>query len=121
MEGDTALADDAVASLGALAERAETGQGVQALLAGEADANDTYVEINAGCRRHGKPGLGGNVACACIRAGQNGAAMKVEVIDYHAGEQAGIKSATLLFKGENAYGYAKTESGVHRLGPHQPL
>ena len=41
--------------------------------------------------------------------------MKVELVDYHAGEQAGIKSATLLLKGENAYGYAKTESGVHRL------
>lgn len=41
--------------------------------------------------------------------------MKVELIDYHAGEQAGIKSATLLVKGENAYGYAKVESGVHRL------
>ena len=41
--------------------------------------------------------------------------MKVELVDYHAGEQAGIKSATLLIKGENAYGYAKTESGVHRL------
>ena len=40
---------------------------------------------------------------------------KVELVDYHAGEQAGIKSATLLLKGENAYGYAKTESGVHRL------
>jgi peptide chain release factor 2 len=41
--------------------------------------------------------------------------MKVEVVDHHSGEQAGIKSATLLIKGENAYGYAKTESGVHRL------
>src|SRR3712207_3096807 len=41
--------------------------------------------------------------------------MKVELIDQHSGEQAGIKSATLLLKGENAYGYAKTESGVHRL------
>ena len=40
---------------------------------------------------------------------------KVDLVDYHAGEQAGIKSATLLIKGENAYGYAKTESGVHRL------
>ena len=40
---------------------------------------------------------------------------KVEMVDYHGGEQAGIKSATLLLKGENAYGYAKTESGVHRL------
>lgn len=41
--------------------------------------------------------------------------MKVEMIDYHGGEQAGIKSATIMIKGENAYGYAKTESGVHRL------
>ena len=41
--------------------------------------------------------------------------MKVELIDIHAGEQAGIKSATMMIKGENAYGYAKTESGVHRL------
>jgi peptide chain release factor 2 len=41
--------------------------------------------------------------------------LKVEVVDSHSGEQAGIKSATLLLKGENAYGYAKTESGVHRL------
>jgi peptide chain release factor 2 len=40
---------------------------------------------------------------------------KVEVVEYQAGEQAGIKSATLQIKGENAYGYAKTESGVHRL------
>jgi peptide chain release factor 2 len=40
---------------------------------------------------------------------------KVDLVDYHAGEAAGIKSATLLIKGENAYGYAKTESGVHRL------
>jgi peptide chain release factor 1 len=40
---------------------------------------------------------------------------KVELVDHHAGEQAGIKSATLMIKGENAYGYAKTESGVHRL------
>ncbi len=41
--------------------------------------------------------------------------MKVELVDQHSGEQAGIKSATMLIKGENAYGYAKTESGVHRL------
>ena len=52
---------------------------------------------------------------ACTRAGPSGTAMKVELVDHHAGEQAGIKSATLLIKGENAYGYAKTESGVHRL------
>ncbi len=47
--------------------------------------------------------------------------MKVELVDYHGGEQAGIKSATLMIKGENAYGYAKTESGVHRLVRISPL
>ncbi len=52
---------------------------------------------------------------ACTRAGRERHGTKVELVDYHAGEQAGIKSATLLIKGENAYGYAKTESGVHRL------
>jgi peptide chain release factor 2 len=46
---------------------------------------------------------------------------KVELVDYHAGEQAGIKSATLMIKGENAYGYAKTETGVHRLVRKSPF
>src|SRR2546430_14213715 len=46
---------------------------------------------------------------------------KVELIDHHSGEQAGIKSATLLVKGENAYGNLKTESGVHRLGRISPF
>ena len=58
---------------------------------------------------------GPRCSSACTRAGPSATAMKVELIDQHAGEQAGIKSATLLLKGENAYGYAKTESGVHRL------
>jgi peptide chain release factor 2 len=113
MEGDTALADDAVASLGALAERAETDK-VQALLAGEADANDTYVEINAGAGGTESQDWAEMLMRMYSRWAER-RGYKVEVIDYHAGEQAGIKSATLLFKGENAYGYAKTESGVHRL------
>ena len=112
-EGDDALVDDAVASLAALAERAEQDK-VKALLAGEADANDTYIEINSGAG-----GTESNDWAEMLQrmytrwAERRG--MKVELVDYHAGEQAGIKSATLLVKGENAYGYAKTESGVHRL------
>jgi peptide chain release factor 2 len=112
-EGDAALAEDAVTALRELAERAEQDK-VTALLAGEADANDTYVEINAGAGGTESNDWAGMLSRMYQRwAERHG--MKVELVDSHAGEQAGIKSATLLLKGENAYGYAKTESGVHRL------
>ncbi|GGB37055.1 peptide chain release factor 2 [Sphingomonas metalli] len=112
-EGDNELAEEGTQSLAELAERAQQDK-VKALLAGEADANDTYLEINAGAG-----GTESNDWAEMLQrmytrwAERHG--MKVELVDYHAGEQAGIKSATLLMKGENAYGYAKTESGVHRL------
>jgi peptide chain release factor 2 len=112
-EGDVALVNDSVAALGALAERAETDK-VAALLAGEADGNDTYVEINAGAGGTESQDWAEMLQRMYTRWAER-RGMKVELIDYHAGEQAGIKSVTLLLKGENAYGYAKTESGVHRL------
>jgi peptide chain release factor 2 len=112
-EGDEALVDDAVASLAALADKAERDK-VTALLAGEADANDTYIEVNSGAGGTESNDWAGMLQRMYTRwAERHG--MKVELIDQHSGEQAGIKSATLLLKGENAYGYAKTESGVHRL------
>jgi peptide chain release factor 2 len=112
-EGDEAMADEGVAALAALAERAEEDK-VKALLAGEADSNDTYVEINSGAGGTESNDWAGMLQRMYSRwAERHG--MKVELVDFHAGEQAGIKSATLLVKGENAYGYAKTESGVHRL------
>jgi len=112
-EGDEALVDDAVSSLAALAERAERDK-VTALLAGEADANDTYIEVNAGAGGTESNDWAGMLQRMYQRwAERHG--MKVELIDQHSGEQAGIKSATMLIKGENAYGYSKTESGVHRL------
>ncbi|MGZ8282530.1 MAG: peptide chain release factor 2, partial [Allosphingosinicella sp.] len=112
-EGDAALVDDAVAALAALAERAERDK-VAALLAGEADANDTYIEVNAGAGGTESQDWAEMLQRMYTRwAERHG--MKVELVEYQAGEQAGIKSATMLVKGENAYGYAKTESGVHRL------
>ena len=112
-EGDNAMVDDAVAALAAMAERAERDK-VAALLAGEADANDTYIEVNAGAGGTESQDWAEMLQRMYTRwAERHG--MKVELVDYHAGEQAGIKSATLMVKGENAYGYAKTESGVHRL------
>jgi peptide chain release factor 2 len=112
-EGDTALADDAVESLAALAERAERDK-ITALLAGEADPNNAYVEVNAGAGGTESQDWAGMLQRMYTRWAER-RGMKVELIDHHSGEQAGIKSATLLIKGENAYGYAKTESGVHRL------
>jgi peptide chain release factor 2 len=112
-EGDSDMEGQAVEALAELATRAEADK-VKALLAGEADANDTYVEINAGAGGTESQDWAEMLQRMYSRwAERHG--MKVELVDYHAGEQAGIKSATLLIKGENAYGYAKTESGVHRL------
>ncbi|MES2988418.1 MAG: peptide chain release factor 2 [Pseudomonadota bacterium] len=112
-EGDEEMASEGTAALAALSARADKDK-VMALLSGEADANDTYVEINSGAGGTESQDWAGMLQRMYTRwAERHG--YKVELIDYHAGEQAGIKSATLLIKGENAYGYAKTESGVHRL------
>jgi peptide chain release factor 2 len=112
-EGDEEMAAEGTQSLAELAARAEHDK-IQALLAGEADGNDTYVEVNAGAGGTESQDWAGMLQRMYTRwAERHG--MKVELIDQHSGEQAGIKSATLLLKGENAYGYAKTESGVHRL------
>ena len=112
-EGDEALIDDGVRSLGELAERAEKDK-VAALLAGEADANNSYIEINAGAGGTESNDWAGMLQRMYSRWAERHR-MKVELVDHHAGEQAGIKSATLLIRGENAYGNLKVEGGVHRL------
>jgi peptide chain release factor 2 len=112
-EGDQSLVEDGIRSLAELAERADRDK-VAALLAGEADANNAYVEINAGAGGTESQDWAEMLQRMYTRwAERHG--MRVEIVDYHGGEQAGIKSATLLVKGENAYGNLKTESGVHRL------
>jgi peptide chain release factor 2 len=112
-EGDEGLVDDGVRALAELADKAERDK-VAALLAGEADANNSYVEVNAGAGGTESNDWAGMLQRMYTRwAERHG--MKVELIDHHSGEQAGIKSATILIKGENAYGNLKTESGVHRL------
>jgi peptide chain release factor 2 len=113
LEGDVGLVDDGVRALGELAERAEKDK-VAALLAGEADANNSYIEINAGAGGTESNDWAGMLQRMYTRWGERHG-MKVELVDFHAGEQAGIKSATLLIKGENAYGNLKVEGGVHRL------
>jgi peptide chain release factor 2 len=113
MEGDEATVDEGIAALAALATRADADK-VQALLAGEADGNDTFIEIHAGAGGTESQDWAEMLLRMYSRWAE-GRGYKVEVIEYQAGEQAGIKSATIQVKGENAYGYAKTESGVHRL------
>ena len=113
MEGDEATVDEGVATLAALAERADADK-VQALLAGEADGQDTYLEIHAGAGGTESQDWAEMLLRMYTRWAEK-RGFKVDVIEYQGGEQAGIKSATILIKGENAYGYAKTESGVHRL------
>ncbi|PZO71099.1 MAG: peptide chain release factor 2 [Pelagerythrobacter marensis] len=112
-EGDEDSIAEGLATLAALADRADADK-VQALLAGEADANDSYIEIHAGAGGTESQDWAEMLLRMYSRWAEK-RGYKVDVIEYQAGEQAGIKSATILVKGENAYGYAKTESGVHRL------
>ena len=113
MEGDEATVAEGLASLAALAERADADK-VQALLAGEADGSNAFLEVHAGAGGTESQDWAEMLQRMYTRwAERHG--FKVDLLDYHSGEAAGIKSATLLIKCENAYGYAKTESGVHRL------
>ena len=112
-EGDEEMVTEAIASLKALAERADEDK-IKALLAGEADGYDTYLEIHAGAGGTESQDWA-EMLSRMYRRWAERRGYKVDLVDYQAGDQAGIKSATFLFKGENAYGYAKTESGVHRL------
>ena len=113
MEGDDSVVADGLDALKKLADRADADK-VKALLSGEADANDTYIEIHAGAGGTESQDWAELLFRMYTRWAEK-RGFKVETIEYQAGEQAGIKSATILVKGENAYGYAKTESGVHRL------
>jgi len=112
-EGDDSVIEEGLASLEKLANRADKDK-VKALLSGEADANDTYMEIHSGAGGTESQDWAEMLLRMYTRWAER-RGFKVEVVEYQAGETAGIKSATLLIKGENAYGYAKTESGVHRL------
>jgi peptide chain release factor 2 len=112
-EGDAATADAAVADLTSLAAEAKKRE-IESLLSGEADANDAYLEVNAGA--------GGTEAQdwaeMLLRMYQRWAEQrgyKATMTERSDGEEAGVKSATLQIAGDNAYGWLKTETGVHRL------
>ena len=112
-EGDAETEAEGVAQLKALKAEGERRQ-MEALLSGEADGNDSYVEVHSGA--------GGTESCdwarmllrMYVRWGER-RKFDVEVIEETEGDEAGVKSATLVVKGHNAHGWLKTESGVHRL------
>lgn len=113
MEGDKSVVQEAEEALRGLKKRVNALQ-MQSLLSGEADGNDTYIEINSGAGGTESQDWA-SMLLRMYRRWAEKRGFKVELLEYHDGEEAGIKSATLLIKGENAYGWLKTESGVHRL------
>jgi peptide chain release factor 2 len=112
-EADESIVADAEKSLAALKKDVASAE-LDALLSGEADGNDSYLQINAGAGGTESQDWASMLMRMYVRwANLN--KFKVEVLDQHDGEEAGIKSCTLQIKGKNAYGKLKTESGVHRL------
>jgi len=112
-DGDAAMVAEAAANLRALADAAKRRE-IESLLSGEADNNDAYIEINAGAGGTEAQDWAEMLMRMYMRwAEQHG--YKVQLLETSEGEQAGIKSATLQISGPAAYGWLKTEAGVHRL------
>jgi peptide chain release factor 2 len=112
-EGDTGIVTEAEEALRALAEVAAAKE-LEALLDGEADANDTFLEINAGAGGTESCDWAAMLARMYVRWAEK-KGYTVELQSENAGEEAGIKSAAYKISGRNAYGWLKSESGVHRL------
>jgi peptide chain release factor 2 len=112
-EGDAAMVADGMATLGRVMEEAKRRE-IESLLSGEADPNDAYVEVNSGAGGTEAQDWAEMLTRMYSRwADQHG--YKVQLMEQSEGEQAGIKSATMQVSGPNAYGWLKTEAGVHRL------
>jgi peptide chain release factor 2 len=112
-EQDLAVITEAEGALITLKEEIAKHE-LETLLGGDADTNDTFLQVNAGAGGTESQDWASMLLRMYVRwAEQHG--YKVEILDEHPGEEAGIKSATIQIKGHNAYGWLKTESGVHRL------
>jgi len=112
-EGDEAMVRDALAALADIAAEAKKRE-IESLLSGEADANDAYLEVNAGAGGTEAQDWAEMLLRMYLRwAEAHG--YKTTLLEQSDGEQAGIKSCTLQVSGPNAYGWLKTEAGVHRL------
>ena len=112
-EGDSEIVAEAEASLAGLQKQAQK-QTLNALLSGEADSNDTYLEIHAGAGGTEAQDWSEMLLRMYMRWAEKHD-FKVEYLEASEGEEAGIKSSIIKISGHNAYGWLKTESGVHRL------
>ena len=112
-DGDETIVSEAEAAIRALAGETKARQ-IETLLSGEADSNDTYLEVHAGAGGTESQDWANMLLRMYTRWAER-RKFKVEILEMHDGEEAGIKSATIMIKGHNAYGWLKTESGVHRL------
>jgi peptide chain release factor 2 len=112
-EGDQSIIAEAENAIRALKGEIARLQ-VEALLSGEADGNDCYLEVHSGAGGTESQDWASMLLRMYTRWAER-KRMKVEMLEYQDGETAGLKSATLHIKGQNAYGWLKTESGVHRL------
>jgi peptide chain release factor 2 len=112
-DGDAGMVADAIASLRTMAEEAKRRE-IESLLSGEADGNDCYLEINSGAGGTEAQDWAEMLMRMYTRWSEKHG-YKVQLMEESEGEQAGIKSATLQISGPTAYGWMKTEAGVHRL------
>jgi peptide chain release factor 2 len=112
-EGDADIVRESEAALAALATEAERME-VETLLSGEADSNDAYIEVHAGAGGTESQDWASMLQRMYMRWAEK-KGYSVSLIEETSGDEAGIKSTTIEIKGHNAYGWAKTESGVHRL------
>ncbi len=112
-EGDASIVADAETAIRDLKTEIARRQ-VESLLSGEADGNDCYLEVHSGAGGTESQDWASMLLRMYTRWAER-KRMKVEMLEFQDGDTAGIKSATLHIKGHNAYGWLKTESGVHRL------
>lgn len=112
-EGESDLAEEAIATFEALAEDVERAE-LESLLSQEGDKNDAFLEIHAGAGGTESQDWADMLLRMYMRWGER-AGYKVQLLEQSEGEEAGIKSATIKVVGLNAYGWLKYESGVHRL------
>ncbi|MEG9863080.1 MAG: peptide chain release factor 2 [Parvularculales bacterium] len=112
-ENDTDVITEAESSLGEIEAIASKRQ-IESLLSGEADGNDCFIEINAGAGGTEAQDWAAMLQRMYARWGE-AHGYKIEYIEESAGEEAGLKSVTMRLNGDSAYGWLKTESGVHRL------
>ena len=112
-EGDEAALEEARALLRGIKERAARAE-LEALLSGEADGNDAYLEVNSGAGGTESNDWAGMLLRMYTRWAEDHG-MKVTVDELSEGEEAGIKSCTIEIEGRYAYGYLRNEKGTHRL------